>query len=1195
MNATAQQQAAIAAEGNVLVMAGAGTGKTSTLVARVADRLGRAEGRIRADRVLMVTFTEAAAEEMRSRLRERLDTMRAGDASLADQVARLDLAMIGTLHAFCLRLLREHGVELGLEPQVSVLDDVDALRLARGAWARWVDRQRGTEAGAASLRAWVEGGFDGDLELAWRAVREVHGYARTLADPEGWLGAQAVFWGASGPEAWRGWVEAALPDWSANWIERLGWLEDNPVAAARVERLRNGVPGPRARMREWWAGMAENPDEYPKGKKTAWGKPMERFFEDVDFLASLCARDGADPMGEDWASCRGWMGGLVEAVRGFGEVFACEKHARGGLDFADLEQRALDLLVRRPGAAAAWCREQFELVVVDECQDVNAAQEAILRAVSREDGRGNRFLVGDVKQSIYRFRLAAPRLFQETAARWSTPGGGGRVIPLTGNFRSAEAILRFANEVCGRLMRPEVGGVGYGPDAALEFGEAPGRDALRATADKVPRVEVHVRAKPVRGGASEGDGPEEEALARPGMPETATALEARLVAMRLRELKEAGAPVWDRRRGEVRPVEWSDMAVLLRGVAGRVRDFAAEFRAAGVPLAARQAGFFEVPAVLDLRSLLEVLDNPFQDIPLATVLRSPLVGMWEPEALAVIRMTARGERCWWTLLQRFAGATGTSDADDPAAGPVLAEVAARAREKARVFLERHATWRRVAIRSGASAALMAALDETGYEAWAAAVPDRGETLGNVRRFLDMARRFDEGARGGLYRFLTWLRGEEQADNVEPASGDARDAVRLITVHRSKGLEFPVVAVAGLGNRFQLSDLTSARVVREETMGLCPLVQRDDGRRYPSPALWLAQRSERREALGEELRLLYVALTRAVDRLLLFGTAPAKSLEERWPMVAARLGRMTGPASVAVIEDASCAMDWLGPVLMSLPGGIDPVLDAGGGEGFAWKIWREVPPRPGLPEAGAGAPADAGLWSMPLPSYAHEAATREPAKVTATGLRRRMEEAADADAVDVMRRTARPAHGASDPVDGSAVERGIAHHAFMQWVDVERTGTAGELMAERDRMVSEGRLGAAEACLLDMDAVGRFWASGLGQEVRRRKAGLVREETFTVRLGAADLRALGFAVAPGLDDEEFVVGQGVVDLAVVDDEGILVVDFKTDRVVDGAAVRAKAEMYRPQLAVYALALERIHGRRVTGRWLHFLATGDNVPV
>ena len=1206
MNVTGQQQEAIASEGNVLVMAGAGTGKTSTLVARVAERLSRAEGRVPADRILMVTFTEAAAEEMRSRLRERLEGLWALDPTLSDQVARLDLAAIGTLHGFCLRLLREHGVEVGLEPGVTVLDEVESGRLARAAWMRWVELEGSSGPGSVALRRWVEGGFDGDFAEASRAVRSIHRYAQTLADPEGWLEGQFELWRGAGLEAWRAWLEEALPGWAHEWTERLSMLEDNPVATARAERLRSGVPGAGLGRGTWWDALAENPSEYPKGKKTSWGKPMEPFFEDVDFLRSLEPRNGVDPMVEDWESCRAWMPGLLEAVRGFGREFNAAKRGRGGLDFSDLEQRALDLLVRRPGAAAAWCREHFQMVVVDECQDVNAAQEAILGAVSGHGTGANRFLVGDVKQSIYRFRLAAPRLFQETAARWSRDGGEGRVIPLTGNFRSAESVLRFANLVCGRLMRPEVGGVGYGPEAALVFGDVAGREPLRSASDLAPRVEVHLRvtsqgavgedevgdtALPA-GGTHPGDGASGlPSGSMPGLAPTTTAWEARLIATRLKELKECRAPVWDRRQGSMRPVEWGDMAVLLRGMTGRVRDFSAEFRAAGVPLAARQAGFFEAHAVQDLRALVQCLDNPLLDIPLATVLRSPMGGVWEPDAWATIRMARRGERDWWTLIQRFARDEEPEALRD--CGEDVRTAASVARERLRLFLGRHERWRRMALRSGAAAALEAAVDETGYEAWAASLPDRGEALGNVRRFLDLARGFDAGARGGLYRFLAWLEEQELADTVEAASGDTQDAVRLLTVHRSKGLEFPVVVVAMLGARFQLTDLTRGRIVREERMGLCPLVQREDGRRYPSAAMWLARRRERRELLGEELRLLYVALTRAADRLLLFGTTTAKALEERWPEVARRVGNGTGAAPVSVIDSATSPLEWLGPVLSAVPGGLRAGLDADVAGTFAWKVWHEVPAQPVPAHGGSGTGADAGLWSMDLPSYPHVGATTEVAKVTATGLRRRMEE--DVDAVDVLRRASRPRHGESEPRDATAVDRGMVHHAFMQWVDVERTGTAAELAGERERLVAEGRMDAGEAALLDMEAVGRFWASELGQEVRRRKAGLLREETFTVRLTGADLRALGFRVSEGLADDEFVVGQGVVDLAVVDADGILVVDFKTDRVERGAMTRAKADRYRPQLAVYALALSRIHGRPVTSRWLHFLATGESVSV
>jgi len=1183
MAPTEQQKEAIAAEGNVLVMAGAGTGKTSTLVARVAERLARKENPIRADRLLMVTFTEAAASEMRSRLRERLEQMAdAGSGVWAEQLARLELASIGTLHAFCLTLLREHGVEVGLEPQVAILDEVESGRLARMVWARRVEGWLSdTGMTGEQFRGLVEGWFDSDLEALWGTVREIWNHARTLADPEGWLNEQEGFWEVREPGAWRDWHREFLSGWPAEWQQRLGGaLKDNPPVQRRWLLLNQMAPADPVERRDWLDRLAEDPDEYTPRRKTVERAPLKDFFEEVEFLRQLDPRGAdEDPMREDWDRCRGAMVELVRVVREFGNSFQEEKRLRGGVDFSDLEQWALELLVRRGTAVAEACRGRFDLVVVDECQDLNAAQEAILRAVSREGADANRFLVGDVKQSIYRFRLADPQIFQETARRWAASGGDGRVIPLTGNFRSAESVLGFVNRVCRRLIREELGGVSYGPDAELQFGNPAERGLLATAADPGPRVEFHVRCvSRAAAGAGEEDGEAPE-----GLKDSTAALEARLVAARFRELKESRLNVWDRSLGRMRPVEWSDMAVLLRAERGRASEYLTEFRAAGIPLSARQAGFFEVPVVADLRNLLRILDNPLQDIPLVAVLRSPLVGIHSADSLVTLHAAGSRRMDWWTRLQRFRamGREGAIGLGGDGGGVW---------ERVDRFVRLYSGWRQLALREGAAAALEAALDATGYEAWAASWDDGGASLANVRRLLEMARRFDRGSRGGLYRFLVWLDGEEMSDRTEPAGGDAGAAVRLMTVHRSKGLEFPVVAVSGLGTRFQMTELTMARVVRDDRLGLCPLVVNGAGGRYPSLPLWMAQRRLRREALGEELRLLYVALTRAADHLVLVGTASEKAVTERWLEVATR-----NPDGVALavsdLEAASSPMDWLGPVLATAAEGTWGEALAGVGDGFIWNIWREFPASPGTESGEIAVEREAAFDEDAV--YPNAAATVESAKVTATGLRRRMAE--DPDAMDILQRISRSRHGESDPRDGTAVERGVAHHRFLEGVQPERTGTEEEIRLEMARMVGAGWMSAGEAELLEVEALVRFWNSELGLWIRERADRLRREVPFTARLTAADLGALGFKVAEGLAPEEFVVAQGVVDLAVVGPEEIWIVDFKTDRVTSGAVTLEKAIAYRPQLAVYALALSRIHGKPVTGRWLHFLATGETVAV
>jgi ATP-dependent helicase/nuclease subunit A len=633
----------------------------------------------------------------------------------------------------------------------------------------------------------------------------------------------------------------------------------------------------------------------------------------------------------------------------------------------------------------------------------------------------------------------------------------------------------------------------------------------------------------------------------------------------------------------MRPVEWSDMAVLLRSERGRAADYAAEFRAAGIPLVARQAGFFEVPVVADLRNLLRVLDNPLQDIPLLAVLRSPMVGLGDVDALVAIRMTGERRMDWWTRLVRF-----QKKGREAAVG--LGVGMGEGWDRVDRFLRQHAAWRQVAIREGAAMALETALDATGYEGWAAGADDGGMAVANVRRFLEMARRFDRGSRGGLYRFLVWLENEEEEDRTEPSGGDAGSAVRLMTVHRSKGLEFPVVAVAGLGMRFQMRDLTMARVVRDDGYGLCPLVTGECGRRYPSLPLWVAQRRLRRELLGEELRLLYVSLTRAADHLVLVGSATEKAVMERWHEMGSRPAS-DQPLPVADIEAATSPMEWLGPILAVRAGSGWGVEDAGRGEGFDWKLWRELPRQPEVWESIGK--TNAVVTGEDSWAYPHQAATAEPAKVTATGLRRRMAE--DPDGIDIVRHLQRNRHGESDPRDGTAVERGVAHHRFMEGLRLDQAGNVEEIRGELDRMLKTGWMAVEEGALVDLEAVVRFWATELGVGIRARAGQVRREVPFTARLTGADLAALGFRVAEGLGLMEYVVAQGVVDLAVIGPDEIWILDFKTDRVGSGADIRSKAATYRSQLAVYAVALARIHGKPVTGRWLHFLATGDTIEV
>jgi ATP-dependent helicase/nuclease subunit A len=339
---------------------------------------------------------------------------------------------------------------------------------------------------------------------------------------------------------------------------------------------------------------------------------------------------GSDPLAQDWEWVRQHMAALVSLTREFTARFAAAKRELAGVDFADLEQCALQLL-RNPAMANEW-RARLAQVFVDEYQDINAAQDAIITALSRTGAAANRFMVGDVKQSIYRFRLANPKIFGDYDKRWSRPDADGRRLPLTENFRSREALLTFVNLFFSAVMRPAVGGVPY---EALQFGAPGARGALTQKPGDPPCVELHLIAKADdENGADEPASESSEEKVIPDLP--AVQREARLLARRLRELKEKHHQIWDAERKAFRQVEWGDMAVLLRSPSGRAEAFAMEFSKAGVPLIAARDGFFASLEVSDLLNLLRLLDNPLQDVPLAAVLRSPLIRLTLDE-LAQVR------------------------------------------------------------------------------------------------------------------------------------------------------------------------------------------------------------------------------------------------------------------------------------------------------------------------------------------------------------------------------------------------------------------------------------------------------------------------------------------------------------------------------------------------------------------------------
>ena len=932
---------------------------------------------------------------------------------------------------------------------------------------------------------------------------------------------------------------------------------------------------------------------WPAKRKTILRKPLEDLFDEASFLAALAlVKNDNDPLAEDWTWVRSHMETLLRLAQEFAQNFSERKRADGVLDFHDLEQFALKLLwdftADQPTAVAETWRQKLRFVFVDEYQDINAAQDKIITALSRDGADANRFLVGDVKQSIYRFRLADPKIFRDYSKNWR--GENGETIPLSENFRSRESLLNLVNSVFSLLMREKLGGVEYDDDAKLKFGSPEARADFSLAKDLSPRTELLLRIKAGHGESSESDD-ESAADELAGLEESEK--EARMLASHLQKLKNSGCEIWDDETKKSRAVDWRDVAILLRAPSGKAEIFAKQFEHAGIPLVVERGGFYDSSEILDLLGVLQLLDNPLQDVPCIAVLRSPLVGLSLDE-LAQIRLAASGH-FWFALNQ---------------ARSPKSKIQSESRAKIEKFLERFHRWRKLAQQSSLSQCLETILAETHYDDWLKSRPRGAQRHANTGRFLNLAEKFDQFQRQGLFRFLKFIEAQREAEaepEVSPVSDE--NAVRLMSIHQSKGLEFPVVAVADLAKNFNTQDLRG-EIIFDEAFGLCPKVKPPQtGRRYSSLPHWLAQRHQQREQAGEELRLLYVAMTRARDTLILTGSISEKKWLEHW----AEVGAVTSQKILA----AKSYADWLG-LWFGVQSSEFKVQKTKQGElpSLRWRIADDaelaVEPaaeKPGekveLPELNDE--MKRRLQRILTWQYGFSAATERAAKSSVTALRRQAADELDDEAEQIFslqfsetrlaRTLAPPAQNRKSQIANrklNAADAGTAHHKFLQHFSLEGAADLKSLEAEARRLEREKVLSTDERAALDLKAVAAFWNSAEGLEIRTHSANVQRELAFTAKFSPAELsEIIGSKLSPDLADE-FVVVQGVADLVVLLPQEIWLVDFKTDDVGAGD-LPAKIKTYAPQLKLYANALAKIYSKPVTHCWLYFLSASRTVKI
>lgn len=1220
---TAEQTSAIALRHRrLLVSAAAGSGKTAVLTERIVQRISDPAEAVDIDELLIMTFTRAAAAEMRERIRKKLsERLSGGEAEvspgvkqrLKKQVALLELAQITTIDSFCLSVIREHADLTELDPAFRVGGE-EELSLLRADVMEELLEERYAKGEAEFLR-FAEGFSQGKSDAGiGEYVLSVYRFSESAAWPEEWLAScvreaeeSAASREAAAGTAWARDLVTELKRYAAALLERaeealkLCREEDGPSGygpAIQGEQQRLLKLSAAENLTELQSALAafasfERLGRNPKGtdpEKAARAKELREFWKgELKKLYESFAEQEEIQSAEDRKAEAETVRVICELTEDFRARYRAKKRARNLLDFSDLEHLALSLLwekaedgSRRPSALAREYAEHFREIYVDEYQDSNGVQEALLQAIEH----GELFLVGDVKQSVYGFRQARPELFMEKYGHYRKydpsepdsampPEGCDTRVDLRKNFRSRAELLNSVNAVFQKLMDTPVGGIRYDADAALY----PGADFPEGS----------------KGGAYESELLLTELT--DDAEETREEAEARLIAGRIRELMDAETGLRVTEDGILRPLQYSDIAILLRSARGSSERYVNVLMGEGIPAEAEQhTGYFSAPEVKTVLSLLSAIDNPFQDIPLAAVLHSPLCGLSETE-LALLsaegetRLLAQGKEksALWERLAAVRGAGRFPEAEQKL-------------EHILQFLDGAA--QRASYLS-LPALLRELLSESGYLSYAAALPGGEVRKANLDMLVTKAGEFERTGYRGLYDFVRYIEllKKYNTDYGEAQTGESRgDAVRIMTIHKSKGLEFPLVFLAGTGKRFNLRD-SSAGIIVDQDFGIAAdcvdLKLRTKGSTLKKRALAWHMRTQ---FLGEELRVLYVAMTRAKEKLIV--TATVQNAEKRLSELETASDFRPDSADVRA---AGCCLDWL---LLAMRG--DPArccfrvtlraqealaaeMEQSGAEAEA--LEQRLRALIVLPASEEGREQLAALRF----SYPHEADTTLYGKRSVSELKYLGQDEDDADAwrpdFTAQKETeAESAESGAERVQRGSLrgaQRGTAYHRVMEHFDYSLlTGDGGapsetQIRAALSELIDSELFTEEERAALKTEDFVCFFCSELGQRMAHamQRGVLRREAQFVMAVAASELD-------PGTASEEPVLVQGVIDAWFEEEGELVVVDYKTDHI---AAEEELKRRYRVQLGLYARALQMMEGKKPSELLLWSFALGRAIRL
>lgn len=1156
---TPQQSRAIDHSGSaLLVSAAAGSGKTAVLVERAVRILCREEDPVDADRLLIVTFTRAAAASLRAKLAQRLSAelaKRPGSGHLRRQRMLLQRAPICTIDSYCLQLLKTHFSALDIPADFTTADGPQLAQLRRQALADALENAYNDPDFCAFADLYGKGRSDA---MASRVVEQLHDFLSSMPRPEKVLEAFCAQWEEDAPLDETRWgqtlrTEARRAALCARELaaQNLEDLENDPAIdeayrpalesdEAAVDALLDAIDA------QPWDAMCEASRALSYARLKAVrghsSETMTRIKERRDLLKDTLKRlqetiflCSEEEFLQDRRTAAPLVRALVRAEREFNQRFYRAKLEEKMLEFSDVEQLALQLLQNEDGTPtplAAQLSEEFYQVMVDEYQDTNALQDTLYHCLAKPDG-SNLFFVGDLKQSIYRFRQADPTIFQQKLDRFVEYGQPGpQKLFLDANFRSAPGVIGGVNAIFTPLMSRKLGGVDYGPGERL----VPGLGELENYGGYAGDCEFRL----VQSERPAGD--------------------AEYIARRIRQLMEPTGGFTVRGETGPRPPRYEDFCILLRS-RGAFGDYAARLESEGIPVYVDRAeNLLDAPEIRPVASLLRVLDNPAQDVHLAAVMLSGMGG-FTPDDLVALRLGRKN-------------------------GSFYGAVMASEDEKVKAFGQWLRTLRQLSQTMPVDRLMEGIFARTGCLAAAGAMPDGSARRENLRQFAAFAAGCGGHGLAGVVRAMDAALAGEGVPG--PEQGQSRPGcVTIMTVHRSKGLEFPVVFAADLGREFNKEDLRAAAVFHPQ-LGIGLTLRAGQGGTYVTAPYRAVQSALAQEGLSEEMRVLYVAFTRARDKLVM--TMPTKNALKLAQKMALRI--FSGAPEPYLLEHCASRGEWVMQAVMAHPQA----------QSFCRQLEVEVMPQPlasereladrftvsleadevsepapacpvHLPEAAPDEALACALREHFAWQYPNEALTRVPAKVSVTAL---THEAAEPT-------LERPGFLYKEGL--TAAEKGTALHAFLQHADL--AAAAADPEGEARRQVEAKLLDESLYEKMDFSRLRQFFAGSLFARMQSAQK-ILREYEFITARPAADAAV----DKTGDYGQAQVLVQGVADVILEFDDHLELVDYKTDR---NKTPDQFIAAYRSQLLLYAAAIRRRFEKPLTKLTLYSFSLGREIDV